>query len=133
MIRYLTLAEISLIHQDQLRRYGGEAGLLDSVLLSSALAMPEASFSGQDLHPDLWDKAAAYMFHLCQNHPFVDGNKRVGLAAALVFLDLNGVEIPDPQGRLYDLVIAVTAGTAKKPEIAALLKELASGTSPAVP
>ncbi len=132
MIRYLSMAEILLIHQDQLRRYGGDTGLLDSGLLSSALAMPAASFSRQNLHPGLWDKAAAYLFHLCQNHPFVDGNKRVGLAAALVFLDLNGVSIEDPDGQLYDLVISVTAGTAKKPEIAALLKGLSSDPSASV-
>lgn len=125
MVRYLTMAEIHLIHQDQLRRYGGDSGLRDSVLLSSALAMPAGSFSGQEFHPSLFDKAAAYLFHLCQDHAFVDGNKRVGLAAALVFLDLNGVVIEDPDEELYDLVIQVTAGRAKKPDIAAMLERLA--------
>jgi death-on-curing protein len=126
MIRYLTLAEVLLIHQDQLRRYGGDTGTLNSELLGSALAMPSASFSGQDFHESLFDKAAAYLFHLCQNHCFVDGNKRVGLAAALVFLDLNGVEILDPEGVLYDLVIDVTSGRAHKPEIAAAFRSLVS-------
>jgi death-on-curing protein len=73
----------------------------------------------------LFDKAAAYLFHLCQNHCFIDGNKRIGLAAALVFLDLNGVTVGDPEGRLYQLVIDVTSGKARKPEIAAVLRELA--------
>jgi len=123
--RYLTLAEVLLIHQDQLRRYGGDPGALNTDLLSSAIAMPAASFSGQEFHETIFDKAAAYLFHLCQNHCFVDGNKRVGLAAALVFLDLNGIEVADPKGILYDLVIDVTSGKAKKPEIAETLRSLA--------
>jgi death-on-curing protein len=127
-IRYLTLAEVMLIHHDQLTRYGGETGLIDPMLLSSALAMPPGSYSGQELHPSLFDKAAAYLFHLCQNHAFVDGNKRVGLAAALVFLDLNGVTVDDPNGELYDLVIRVTAGQAGKPQIAEVLERLSRPT-----
>jgi len=125
VIRYLTLAEVVIIHQDQLRRYGGDPGTLNADLLSSAVAMPSASFSGQDFHPTLFDKAAAYLFHLCQNHCFIDGNKRIGLAAALVFLDLNGVTVSDPEGRLYQLVIDVTSGKAGKPEIATVLQDLA--------
>jgi death-on-curing protein len=125
-IRYLTMAEVLLIHQDQLTRYGGDPGLRDSTLLSSAMAMPPGSFSGQDLHPDLFDKASAYLFHLCQNHAFIDGNKRVGLAAALVFLDLNGIVVDAPEDELYDLVIRVTAGQAKKPDIADTFRRLTS-------
>lgn len=124
MIRHLTLAEVLIIHQDQLRRYGGDSGTLNADLLSSAVAMPSASFSGQDFHETIFDKAAAYLFHHCQNHCFVDGNKRVALASALVFFDLNGVEIVDEEGILYDLVIKVTSGEARKPEIASALRQL---------
>ena len=88
-VRFLTLAEVSLIHQDQISRYGGSFGLRDSTLLSSALAMPESSYSGAFLHEDIFQMASAYLFHICQNHPFIDGNKRVALASCLVFLDLN--------------------------------------------
>ena len=83
------------------------------------------AFGGEEFHSSIFDKAAAYLFHLCQNHAFVDGNKRVGLAAALVFLDLNGIVIEDPQGELYALVIAVAAGQANKTVIAETLKRLA--------
>ncbi len=72
--------------------------------------------------------AAEYAFHLYQNHPFVDGNKRVALAAALVFLDLNGVTITDPDDRLYPLMMSVASGRTQKPEIASVLRELATDT-----
>ncbi len=82
------------------------------------------SFGGQSLHSDLFEMAAAYAFHLCQNHPFIDGNKRVALASALVFLDLNGVQLSDPEGKLYALMMAVARGEKRKPEIAQTLREL---------
>ena len=122
-VRFLTVAEILLIHQDQISRYGGSLGLRDAGLLSSATAMPEAQFSGKYLHEDLFEMAAAYLFHLCQNHAFIDGNKRVSLAACLVFLDLNGVFLEDPNGSFYNMVIDVTLGKIGKKEIASLLRE----------
>jgi len=126
VIRYLTLSEVLMVHQDQLVRYGGDPGLRDATLLNSALGMPSGAFGGQEFHPSLFDKAAAYLFHLCQNHPFIDGNKRVGLAAALVFLDLNGVTVDDPLGELYELVIGVTAHRVDKRVISDTLERLAS-------
>ena len=70
------MGEVLLILQDQIRRYGGAYGVRDTDLLSSALAMPSASFEGKYLHKDLYEQGAAYAFHICQNHPFIDGNKR---------------------------------------------------------
>lgn len=122
--RFLTLAEVLSILQDQTARYGGEFGVRDLGLVSSAIAVPRASFGGQRLHGDLFGMAAAYAFHLCQNHPFVDGNKRVALASALVFLDLNGIRISDPDGTLYPLMMAVARGDKGKSEIAYILREL---------
>jgi len=122
--RFLTIAEVSLIHLDQIQKYGGSLGLRDSMLLSSAVAMPEATFSGSYLHTDIFEMAAAYLFHLCQNHPFIDGNKRVGLTSCLVFLEINGITVLDPNEELYDLVIDVTMGRAKKREIAEFLRKL---------
>ena len=122
--RFLTLAEALSILQDQTARYGGEFGVRDLGLVSSAIAVPRASFGGQMLHGDLFGMAAAYAFHLCQNHPFVDGNKRVALASALVFLDLNGIRIGDPDGTLYPLMMAVARGEKGKSEIAYALREL---------
>ena len=100
-------------------------GVRDMTLLSSALAMPESKFDAHYLHEDLFGMAAAYAFHLCQNHPFVDGNKRTALAAALVFLEVNGVTIEDPKGKLYRTVIAVASGRMKKTELRDALKNFA--------
>jgi len=124
-ITFLTLAEIIEIHSDQNARYGGQKGVRDINLLSSALAMPQASFEGTFLHPTLFDMAAAYAYHLSQSHPFIDGNKRTGLAACLVFLELNGVSVSDPKGRLYGATMAMAAGELKKGELATILRRLA--------
>ena len=82
----------------------------DINLLSSAIAMPLASFSNNYLHTNIYEMAAAYTFHMCQHHPFVDGNKRTALASALVFLDMNGISISDPSGRLYDSMMSLASG-----------------------
>lgn len=87
--------------------------------------MPRATFDGQFVHEDLFAMAAAYAFHIAQNQPFVDGNKRTGLAAALVFLDLNGVTIADPEGKLYTAMIEIAEKRLDKDGLAALLRELA--------
>jgi len=86
--------------------------------------MPLASFEGQLLHETLFDQAAAYAFHICQNHPFIDGNKRTALACALVFLDLNGVELQDPRGELYSLMIGIASGKKGKTDAAELFRKL---------
>ena len=112
--------------QDQIRRYGGTYGVRDPQLLSSALAMPAASFQGKYLHSDLYEQAAAYAFHICQNHPFVDGNKRTALASALVFLSLNGVDFNDPNEDLYRLMLKTAAGKSGKSEISAVFRRLAA-------
>ena len=122
--RFLTMSEVLLILQDQVRRYGGTYGVRDPSLLSSALAMPSATFGGKYLHEGLLDQAAAYAFHLCQNHPFVDGNKRTALASALVFLSLNGVELDDPKEKLYELMMGVARGERSKAQIATEFKRL---------
>ena len=121
---FLTLAEVIAIHADQVQCYGGRDGVRDLGLLQSALAQPEASFGGAWLHKDLYDMAAAYAYHLCQNHPFLDGNKRTALASALVFLALNGVSINDPKGRLADAMLAVASGQLDKSQLAELLRTL---------
>ena len=124
-IRFLTLTEILLIHQNQIEEYGGDFGLRDTGLLSSAYMMPQSSFNGEYLHENIFEMAAAYLYHICQNHPFIDGNKRTSLASALVFLDLNNIEIKDPEEKLYELVMKTAQGKTNKKEITALLKELA--------
>ena len=121
---FLTLAEAVDIHADQIRRYGGQSGIRDLGLLESALAQPEASFGGEWLHGDLYAMAAAYAYHVCQNHPFFDGNKRAALASALVFLELNGMSLLDPKGKLKDAVRAVASGRMDKPALAKLFRAL---------
>lgn len=123
---FLSLAEVIDIHTDQLRRYGGQDGVLDFGLLESALAQPEASFAGQWLHQELCDMAAAYAYHLCQNHPFIDGNKRTALACALVFLELNGLTIRDPKGLLKEAMVRLASGALNKAGFAKLLRGLPS-------
>ena len=125
MIDFLTDADMLLLHADQIELYGGEHGIRDTALLESAIAQPQATFDGRFLHQDIFEMAAAYLYHVVQNHPFVDGNKRAGAVAALVFLDLNGVEIDAPKGAIYELTLAVAQGKAGKTEIAEFFRSRA--------
>jgi death-on-curing protein len=124
-LSFLTLDEVLAIHAHQIERYGGSPGIRDRGLLASALAMPDAAFGGEDLHPTLHEKAAAYLFHLVKNHPFVDGNKRVGLAVCLVFLRLNGVTIRATDDELVELVLGVISGRLGKADAAVFLRQRA--------
>ena len=122
--RFLTLSEVLLIHQNQIEEYGGEYGLRDTGLLSSAVMMPQSSYNGEYLHTDIFEMASAYLYHICQNHPFIDGNKRAALASALVFMDLNGIFIEDPDDELYEMVMETAKGNIKKNNITELLKKI---------
>lgn len=122
---FLTVEDVLQIHDEQLSAYGGAEGVRDRGLLESAVATPQVSFGGQYLHEGLHHMAAAYAFHVAQNQPFLDGNKRTGLVAALVFLDLNGITVFDPEERLYDAMIAVAERRMDKERLAELLRELA--------
>ena len=121
---FLTLAEVIELHADQIKRYGGQDSVRDFGLLESALAQPEASFAGEWLHPTLYDMAAAYAYHLCQNRPFIDGNKRTALACALAFLELSGLSVRDPKGLLKDAMLSIASGHMSKAEFAQLLQRL---------
>lgn len=118
---FLSLDEVIFLHDEQLVRFGGAAGIRDLDLLASAVGTPQASFGGEFLHPDLFSMAAAYAFHIAQNQPFVDGNKRAGLLSALVFLDLNGMMVSDPEGLLYQAMIDIAERTMDKGGLADLL------------
>src|SRR5437773_3317701 len=111
---FLTVAEVVDLHGRLIAQFGGSMEVRDLGLLQSALAMPSASFGGQFLHESLPDMAAAYLYHLVQNHAFVDGNKRIGAAAARVFLLANGAKF-DPSEKEYgDLTLAVASGKVDK-------------------
>lgn len=125
---FLDIEDVLDIHEMQLARYGGTDGLRDQGLLESALSQPQATFGGDFVHDGLFAMAAAYLFHIVSNHPFVDGNKRTGLLAALVFLDLNGIAIERESETLYNLTMAVAQGRADKEEVAATLARVASST-----
>lgn len=125
-ITFLTLDEAIEIHKDQIERYGGHPGIRDIDLLLSALAMPQASFSGEFLHRDIFEMAAAYAFHICNNHPFTDGNKRTALVCALVFLELNATGVADPGGMLYGTMMDVASGLLDKQGLAAVFRKLSS-------
>ena len=128
--QFLTLDEALAIHAHQIARYGGALGVRDRGLLESALAMPAATFAGDYLHPSLPEQAAAYLFHLVKNHPFVDGNKRVGLACSLAFLRLNGIRVRATDDDLVDIVMGVAEGRRSKADVAVFFRERSRAVSP---
>jgi len=119
---FLTLSEVIAIHKDQIARYGGQEGIRDVGLLQSAVAMPAAAFGGKYLHTDLFEMAAAYLFHLVQNHPFIDGNKRAGGAATVVFLELNDARLEAGEDEFEQLVMSVATGRMSKSAVAEFLR-----------
>jgi death-on-curing protein len=122
---FLDLEDVLAIHDRQIAEFGGAPGIRDQALLESALATPRATFGGSYVHESPFGMAAAYAFHLAQNQPFMDGNKRTGLAAALVFLRLNGYRVVDPADELYEAMIAVAERRLDKNGLASTLERLA--------
>ena len=119
---YLDRADILDLHRFCLDVAGGDTGIRDMHALESALHQPQATFGGRLLHPDLHLQAAAYLFHLVKNHPFVDGNKRIGTVAALAFLRLNGHLVTVDEKSLTDCVLGVVDGRHDKEAIATFLR-----------
>lgn len=105
------------IHRRVIEEFGGDPGLRDRGLLESAVAMPQSTFGGSLLHTELGEQAAAYHYHLCSNHPFVDGNKRVALASAEVFLLINGMALSASDDELEVLTMGVASGELSKAEV----------------
>ena len=124
-IEFLHLGDVIAIHRDQITRYGGEAGLRDVGLLESAVAQAQATFGGEFLHGDLFEMAAAYLFHIVKNHAFVDGNKRTGAVAAIVFLALTDVELEADEAGLESITLAAACGKANKKQIAEFFRQIA--------
>jgi death-on-curing protein len=117
MIKFLTLSEVLTILEYQIRNHGGLYGVRDLNLLSSVIHVPQSSFDGQYLHNTIPAMAAAYAFHICQNHPFVDGNKRAALASSLVFLEINEYTFNCDGETLYNEIINVAKGEIKKEDL----------------
>src|SRR5437667_4545388 len=130
MIRFLLEAIVLVIHDDQIRLYGGVYGVRDAAGLDSALHTPQAQFDGQFLHSTIFEMAAAYGFHLCQNHSFIDGNKRTAGMAMFTFLQLNELEPIATESDYYITMMSVATGNMSKEQLADWLRTVVSGTSP---
>lgn len=118
MIEYLTAEEVIAIHDAFLQEFGGGSGIRDINLLMSAVETPKGQMFGQDLYPTIYDKAAAYLYHIVCNHPFSDGNKRTGFGVALLFLKANSISIKFDKKKYENLVVEVAKGKITKKEIA---------------
>ncbi len=132
MLHFLQEAIILAIHEDQVRLYGGSYGIRDASGLDAAIHMPQAQFGGEFLHPTIFHMAAAYGFHLCQNHPFIDGNKRTAGMVMFTFLKVNGLEPIATEMDYYTTMMAVASGQMSKEQLAAWLQTVVSGTPPDV-
>lgn len=121
--KFLSSSQVIDIHQRLIHRFGGTAGVRDSGLLDSAISQPQATFGGELLHPTIHEQAAAYLYHLAMNHPFVDGNKRTAFAAMDTFLRLNNYSLNLSQEDAYTLVMEVAQGEMTKEELSTFLQE----------
>jgi death on curing protein len=121
---HLSVEIVREIHAEVLSAFGGAGGVRDAALLEAAVAAPRAAFGGKPVFADLVEVAAAYLFYLCRNHPFVDGNKRTAMTAAIVFLRLNGLE-PKKDGEGWEsLMLEVAASKLEREAIARRLRKL---------
>jgi death on curing protein len=113
---------IIYFHEQLIDLYGGTLGIRDEGLLDSALEQPKAMFGGSYLHDSLAKMAAAYGFHICKNHPFIDGNKRIALVAMDTFLQRNGYEISASEKDVYEVMIKLASGDITKVEFTGWLE-----------
>lgn len=121
---HLTVEIVREIHAEAIAKFGGSDGVREMALLESAVAAPQGSFGGKSPYADLAELAAAYLYYLCKNHPFIDGNKRAALGACIVFLRLNGVEPSADEPEWEELVSAAAAGTVDRDETTTRLRRL---------
>lgn len=119
---FLTLEEALLIHESMIVLYGGSMGVRDQGLLDSALEMPKSTFGDEFLHRSVFEMAAAYLFHVVKNHPFVDGNKRAGLGCADLFLAMNDLDLRFSEDEAVALTMKVASESITKAEIADILE-----------
>ena len=120
---FLTFDETLEIHAYQIGHFGGSDGMRSREMVESSIGMPSSTFGGAYLHPTVPDMAAAYLFHLVENHPFLDGNKRVGTMSALVFLELNGYDFDATDDELTDIVLQVAGGKMPKDVLSAFFRQ----------
>ncbi|MEH2375065.1 type II toxin-antitoxin system death-on-curing family toxin [Nostoc sp.] len=120
--RFISISQVLDIHQDEINSFGGTSGVRDEGLLDSALAQPQATFGGELLHPTIHEQAAAYLYHLAMNHPFIDGNKRTAFAVMDTFITLNAYSLNLLSEQAYNLVIQVVQKEISKEELSAFLE-----------
>ena len=123
MIKFLSKEILLAFHEDQITTHGGSQGIRDEGLLESALAQPKASFDGKYVHETIFEMTAAYGFHICKNHPFVDGNKRMALVAIYTFLYVNGYRLKADKKSLYAVVMDLARGKIEKEELTMFVEE----------
>jgi death-on-curing protein len=114
---FLSVDNVLYLHDDTIHAEGGADGIRDIALLESDVLMPQQQFGGEYLHPTIAAMAAAYLFHICRNHPFLDGNKRTAAMAAFVFLDANGYRLTASQDEFENLVLQTAAGEVSKDDL----------------
>lgn len=122
---FITMQTVIDDHTEIINEYGGLHGILDIGLLASALEMPKSAIYGKYLHPTTFDKAAAYLFHIVCNHPFVDGNKRTGAATCLTFLKLNRIKVrmtKKQKSQFEELIVGTANNEVTKKQIADFLE-----------
>jgi len=122
-ILFLTVDQVCAIHERMIVEFGGEPGIRDKGLLESAVAMPTARFGGEFLHGGIVEMAAAYLFHICKNHAFIDGNKRAALASADAFLRLNEYRLTPAPAELEAIVLGVADSSIGKQELTRMLRK----------
>lgn len=122
-ILFLSIISVKNIHEKQINQHGGTPGLRDKNLLDSAIHMPESGIGGQYFHSDIFQMAAAYAYHIIKGHPFVDGNKRTGMAAALVFLKINNVSIELTNFQIVSIGEEIASSKISKKEVAKIFQQ----------
>ena len=122
-IAFLTLDDVLALHDELIQRYGGIPGLRDAGLLEAALAMPQAGFGGQYFHEFPHEMGAAYLFHLVRNHAFVDGNKRVALACAILFFKINRVPYSITEEEAVELTLGAASGRIEKGAVTSFFQQ----------
>jgi death-on-curing protein len=127
--RFVPEEIVPLLQADLIQRYGGRHGLRNPGLLSSALAQPKMTIAGKYLDRTIYDKAAAYGYHLARNHAFVDGNKRIAFVVMDIFLQMNGRQIDATEEEAFTMTSQLAAGNIPKPALAKWLKSHCSRLS----
>lgn len=122
-VRFIPPEIVPIIHADLVKRYGGTLGLRDPKLLDAALAQPRITVNGKHVHSSIHEKAAAYGYHLCKNHPFIDGNKRAAFVIMDIFLQKNGWELVSTEEEAYSMMIELADGKFSKAQLVKWVKE----------